>query len=77
MQKIQTAMDHTQSHSAFAQFNLLEEKVEREEAISEAWDRLEGNDPDAVELERKFEADERKQQVIDELVMLKSTLKVE
>ena len=77
MQKIQTAMDRTQSHSAFAQFNRLEEKVEREEAISEAWDRLEGNDPDAVELERKFEADERKQQVIDELAMLKSTLKVE
>ena len=77
MQKIQTAMDRSQSHSAFAQFNRLEEKVEREEAISEAWDRLEGNDPDAVELERKFEADERKQQVIDELAMLKSTLKVE
>jgi len=37
MQKIQTAMDRTQSQSAFAQFNRLEEKVEREESISEAW----------------------------------------
>ena len=64
-------MDRSQSQSAFSQFNRLEEKVEREEAIIEAWDQMDGHDPDAAELERKFEADERKQRVEEELAKLK------
>jgi len=70
-QKIHQAMDRSQSQSAFSQFNRLEEKVEREEAIIEAWDQMDGHDPDAAELERKFEADERKQRVEEELAKLK------
>ncbi len=71
-QRINAAMDRTHSHSAFAQFNRLEEKVEREEAISEAWDRMDGHDPDAAELERRFEADEQKQRLAKELEQLKA-----
>jgi phage shock protein A len=71
-QKIHSAIDRTHSQSAFAQFNRLEEKVEREEAISEAWDRMDGVDHDAAELERQFEADERKRQIAEELETLKA-----
>jgi phage shock protein A len=73
-QKIHQALDRTQSQSAFAQFNRLEEKVEREESIIEAWDQMDGHDPDAAELERKFEADERKQRIADELAKLKQAV---
>ena len=48
-QKINETLDRTHSKSAFAQFSRLEAKVEREEAVSEAWDRMDGKDPDAEE----------------------------
>ena len=64
-------MDRTTSHSAFAQFSRLEQRVERAEAMSDAYDRLEGRDPDAAELDRKFAAAERKQKVQDEFEELK------
>lgn len=73
-QKIHTAMDRTTSKSAFAQFQRMEEKVDREEALSEAWDRLDGKDPDAAELAREFEARERQDQLGRELAQLKSQL---
>ena len=73
-QKIHTAMDRTTSQSAFAQFQRMEEKVDREEALSEAWDRLDGKDPDAAELAREFEARERQDQLGRELAKLKSQL---
>ena len=73
-QKIHTAMDRTTSQSAFAQFQRMEEKVDREEALSEAWDRLDGKDPDAAELAREFEARERQDQLGRELAQLKSQL---
>ena len=46
-------------------------KVDREEALSEAWDRMDGKDPDAEELQRQFEVQEREQQVAAELEALK------
>ncbi|MBI2826974.1 MAG: PspA/IM30 family protein [Planctomycetia bacterium] len=69
-QRIHTALNRTTSRSAFAQFNRLEQRVERAEAMSEAYDRLEGKDPDAVELERRFaetDRQERLQREFDEL----------
>jgi phage shock protein A len=39
--------------------------------MSEAYDRLEGRDPEARELERKFAAEERKQKVQSQLEELK------
>ncbi len=70
-QRINAALDRTESASAFAQFDRLEQRVERAEAMSEAWDRMDGQDPDARELERKFAEDERKQKVARQLDELK------
>lgn len=71
-QKISEALDRTHSQSAFAQFSRFEEKVERQEALSEAWDRMEGKDPDAAELQREMDAMERKDRVAAELAELKA-----
>ena len=71
-QKINAAMERSHSQSAFAQFNKLEEKVDREEALTEAWDRMDGKDPDAAELERQFELQEREDRVAAELELLKA-----
>ncbi len=73
-QNINSAMDRCGSQSAFAQFGRLEDKVDREEAVSEAWDRMDGRDPDAKELERQFEAEERKERVNAELEALKAEI---
>ena len=73
-QKINAALERSNSQSAFAQFNRLEEKVDRQEALTEAWDRMDGKDPDAEELERQFEVKEREERVESELQMLKSQL---
>ena len=71
-QKIYAAMERSHSQSAFAQFNRLEEKVDREEALTEAWDRMDGRDPDADELARQFERQEREDLVTAELEALKA-----
>ena len=71
-QKINAAMDRSSSQSALAQFNRFEEKVDREEALSEAWDRMDGKDPDADELARQFEVQERQDRIASELEALKA-----
>ena len=58
--RINKALDHAGSSSAFAEFSRLEERVDRAEALSEARDRLDGRDPDAEELAARFAADERR-----------------
>lgn len=68
--KINNAMDAVHSKSAFSQFEKLESRVDREEALSEAYDRLDGRDPDAEELQRNFEAKEREERVSRELAEL-------
>lgn len=73
-QHINQALDTTTSQSAFAQFSKLEQQVEREEAMTQAYDRLEGRDPDAEELERQFAEQERKNKLKDELAALKRRL---
>jgi len=70
-QRINAALDRTESSSAFAQFDRLEQRVERAEAMSEAYDRMDGRDPEARELERKFAAEERKQKVQNQFEELK------
>lgn len=75
--RIQQALSQADSASAFAQFNRLEKRVDRAEAMSEAYDRLEGRDPDAEELERQFREQERKEKVEAELAALKAELAAE
>lgn len=70
-QKINGAIDRAGSQSAFAQFSRLEQKVERQESIVEAWDRMDGNDLETIELERKFESQERDRTLALELERLK------
>ncbi len=71
--KINSAMDAVHSKSAFAQFARLESRVDREEALAEAYDRLDGRDPEAEELQRQFEAKEREERVDREFEELKKT----
>ncbi len=71
-QKINGAIDRAGSQSAFAQFSRLEQKVERQESIVEAWDRMDGKDPEASELERQFESQERERSLSIELESLKT-----
>ena len=70
--RINQALDRVHSKSAFAEFHRLEERVEREEAMSEAYDRLAGRDPAADELERQFEESDRQQRLEQELEELKN-----
>ena len=69
--RINDALDRSESCSAFAQFGRLEQRVERAEAMTEAYDRMEGKDPDAAELERKFSEEERREKVQSQLDELK------
>jgi phage shock protein A len=69
--KINDAMDRVHSKSAFAQFAKLEGRVDREEALAEAYDQLDGRDPDAEALQRDFESREREEQVDREFEKLK------
>jgi phage shock protein A len=69
--RINTTLNRVQGNSSFDQFRRLEERVERQEAMCEAYDRLEGRDPNADELERQFQETERKQQLERELEELK------
>lgn len=76
-QRVDGALRRADSRSAFAQFGRLEDRVDREEALCEAYDRLEGHDPDAEELKRKFEEQERREQVESELEELKQRVDAE
>lgn len=57
--------------SAFAQFSRLEARVDREEALGEAYARLDDRDPIGDELARQFEETERKERLGGELEELK------
>ncbi len=69
--RINNALDRTGNQSAFTQFNKLESRVDRAEAVNEAYDRLDGKDPDADELQRQFEEDDRRDQIENEFEELK------
>ncbi len=68
---VHRALGRNEGRSAFAQFQRLEGKVERAEALDEAHARLEGRDPGAEALRRSFEERERKEKVRAELEELK------
>ena len=72
--RINSAIDRAGSQSAFAQFSRLEQKVDRAEALDEAYDRMDGRDPDADELDRQFDEAERRETVDDEFENLKRQL---
>lgn len=61
--RINRALDRACGESAFAEFSRLERKVDRAEAMSEAYDRLDGRDPKAEELAEKFDAEERRRKL--------------
>lgn len=69
--RINAALGQADSRSALAEFGRLEARVERAEAVAEAYDRLEGRDPDAEELAQQFAAADRKEQLQKELEQLK------
>lgn len=69
--RIQSTLDRVQGKSAFAEFHRLEEKVEREEALSEAYERLDGRDPTTEDLARKFEEADQKELLAQEFEELK------
>lgn len=72
--RINQALNRAESTSAFAEFNRLEERVERSEALEDAWDRMEGKDPDAAELERQFNEQERQDRVQREFEELRERM---
>lgn len=73
-QRIERNLGDTQQRSAFAQFERLEQRVERQEALNEAYARLDGRDPEAEDLEREFVAREQRQRLERELAALKQRL---
>lgn len=69
--RIDSALSRCSADSAFASYARLEERVERSEALTQAHDRLDDRDPEAEELARQFEAEQRKDQLKVELEELK------
>jgi phage shock protein A len=57
--------------SALAQFHRLEERVDRAEAMEEAYARLDDRDPKAQELQRQFEEQEQRERLQKEFEQLK------
>lgn len=72
--RINAALDHADGQSAFAEFARLERRVNRSEAMAEAYDRLEGRDPDAEALAAGFDAQERREKLDREFETLRSRL---
>jgi phage shock protein A len=72
--RINAALERAQGTSAFAEFSRLETKVDRAEAIAEAYDRMDGKDPAAEELERAFAQQERAEKLKRELESLRQQI---
>lgn len=70
--KINAVIDRVDSQSAFSQFSRLEKRVEREEAVTEAWERLDGESSESDDLRRQFEVEEREEQLASEFEALKA-----
>lgn len=68
---INRAIDRSNCRSAFAEFSRLEDKVERCEAKTAAYDRMAGRDPDEDELQERFLAAEQEERVDEALERLK------
>lgn len=72
--KINQALTRVDSRSAFAQFSRLEQRVDRAEAMNEAYERLDDVEPEARELADQFDEQERQDQLEQELADLKERL---
>jgi len=72
--RINRAMDRAENRSAFAQFSRLEDRVERSEAMCDAYDRLEGRDPESEELKQQFNEEDRREKVRKEFEELKQRM---
>ena len=75
--KINSVMDRVDSQSAFSQFNRFEQRVQREEAVTEAWERLDGDSAETDDLRRQFESDEREEHIAAELMALKAKVGIQ
>ena len=73
-QRIHRAISGSSIDSATAQFERFEDRVERQEALSKAHDRLNGRDPSVDDLAAEFAAQERQDRVKEELQRLKESL---
>lgn len=69
--RINAVLGRADGISALAEFQRMENRVERAEALAEAYDRLDGRDPAVEELERQFEAQKRSAQLQQELESLR------
>ena len=74
---INRAIDRSSCNSAFAEFSRLEDKVERCEAKTAAYDRMAGRDPEADDLQERFQEAEREERVDEALVNLKREMDTE
>ena len=74
---VQRVLRQVESTSALAQFDRLERRVERAEALELAYDRLEGRDPKAESLKQQFEAQERRERLQREFDELKRRVQPE
>jgi phage shock protein A len=72
--QVRRVLSRIDDHSALAQFQRLEGRVERAEAMEEAYDRLDGGDPAAAELARQFEEQEQREELQRQLDELKRRL---
>lgn len=68
---INRMLHRAEGQSALAQFQRLEERVERAEAIEQAYERMQDPDPKTQELNRQFEEREHKERLQRELEELK------
>jgi phage shock protein A len=69
--QVRRVLNHVEQQSAVAQFQRLEQRVDRAEALETAYDRLDGRDPDACALERQFQERQRREQLQREFDALK------
>lgn len=73
-QTINDVLRRTEATSAMAQFNRLEERVDRAEAMEKAYDRLDDRPAEVQDLQRAFEERERQDQLQKEFDDLKRRL---
>lgn len=69
--KLHTALERTDQQSAFAQFQRLEDRVDRQEAKIQAWSEMDGESIPESEIEREFEKQERQSKIEAELAALR------
>ena len=74
---INKAIDRSSCNSAFAEFSRLEDQVERCEAKTAAYDRMAGRDPEADDLQERFQEAEREERVDEALEDLKREMDAE